>query len=174
MRMVLFMIAGGVLGGLLAPRLGYRPTAAAGFALAAFGLYLMSAWPAEPDEAMRWTALAVAGLGFTLADAPLYATVADAVAPERRASATAVLQVCQTMGMVVGMALLASEGLGRFDERAAALFRETVFDVDPAEYLRIIARTFEETFFAAALAMAAGVLLCMLLGDRREEDAPVA
>jgi hypothetical protein len=72
------------------------------------------------------------------------------------------------------MALLASEGLGRFDERAAALFRETVFDVDPAEYLRIIARTFEETFFAAALAMAAGVLLCMLLGDRREEDAPVA
>jgi MFS family permease len=85
MRMVLFMIAGGVLGGLLAPRLGYRTTACTGFLLTAL------CCGCAPG---RWSrgggaraALAIAGLGFTLADAPVYATVMEAIDAGRRASA---------------------------------------------------------------------------------------
>jgi MFS family permease len=166
MRMVLFMILGGLLGGVLAPRIGFRVTAFAGFALTAAGLFGMVAWPAEPTEPARWAALAVAGLGFTLADAPLYATVINAVEAGRRASATALLQVLQTTGMVVGMALLASQGLGRFDQRAADLFAETVFEANPEQYRRIIHQTFDETFFVAAVAMVVGAGLSLLLPQR--------
>ena len=163
MRMVLFMIAGGVLGGLLAPRIGYRVTAVSGFLLASAGLAGMAFWPRDPSETALWAALAVAGLGFTLADAPLYATVVDAVASGRRASAAALLQVLQTTGMVVGMALLASQGLGRFDQRAAAIFQESAFDADPDQYIGIIHQTFQETFFAAAVVMLLGAFLCLWL-----------
>ncbi|MFN8556550.1 MAG: MFS transporter [Dehalococcoidia bacterium] len=166
MRMVLFMIVGGVLGGVLAPLAGYRITAVTGFALAAAGLYGMYAWPATPSEGARWLALAVAGLGFTLSDAPIYATVMNAVASERRASAAALLQVLQTTGMIVGMALLASQGLGRFNQRAAELFRQSAFG-DAESYRVIVHRTFDETFLSAAFAMALAAVLALGLGAGR-------
>lgn len=170
MRMVLFMILGGVLGGLLAPRIGFRATAFAGFALAAAGLLGMRAWPEQPTEPARWLALAVAGLGFTLADAPIYATVMNAVAAGRRASAAALLQVLQTTGMIVAMALLASQGLGRFNERAAGLFRETAFAGNQEQYRMIMHRTFDETFLVAGLVMAAATLLTLALSSSRTRD----
>jgi MFS family permease len=166
MRMVLFMILGGLLGGLLAPRIGYRVTAFAGFALTAAGLWGMRAWPIDPSEGQRWLALAVAGLGFTLADAPIYTTVIESIEQGRRASATALLQVLQTTGMVLGMALLASQGLGRFDQRAADLFERTALETDPEQYRLIIHQTFDETFLVAALVMALGAALCLFLGRR--------
>jgi MFS family permease len=169
MRMVLFMIVGGLAGGLLAPRIGYRTTAFLGFALTAAGLFGMYAWSLEPAESQRWLALAVAGVGFTLADAPIYATVIDAVEPGRRASATALLQVLQTTGMVVGMALLASQGLGRFDERAAELFQATALETDPEQYRAIIHQTFDETFLVAGCVMVVAALLSLLLGPMRHE-----
>ncbi|MGH2599263.1 MAG: MFS transporter, partial [Dehalococcoidia bacterium] len=173
MRMVLFMIVGGLLGGLLAPRLGYRAVAFAGFALTAIGLFWMRAWPLEPSAAAQWGALAIAGLGFTLADAPIYATVMDAIDTGRRASATALLQVFQTTGMVLGMALLASQGLGRFDERAADLFEATALETDPEQYRAIIHQTFDETFLIAAVAMVLAAALSLLLGRSRREPEPI-
>ncbi|MER3420547.1 MAG: hypothetical protein C4290_08515, partial [Chloroflexota bacterium] len=167
MRMVLFMILGGVLGGVLAPRLGFRWTAMVGFALSTAGLLGMRAWPQEPTEAQRWAALALAGLGFTLADAPLYATVVNAVEAGRRAAAAAVLQVCQTTGMIVGMALLASRGLGRFNERAAALFGQEGVALDEAKFKVVQHQTFDETFLVAALATAAAALLALTLESAR-------
>ncbi len=163
MRMVLFMIAGGLLGGLLAPRIGFRATAFAGFALAAAGLFGMSAWSRTPSEAALWAALAVAGLGFTLADAPLYATVVNHVEAGRRASAVALLQVFQTTGMIVAMALLASRGLGRFNQRAADLFRDTGFEGSQEQYRLIMGQTFKETFIVAAVAMTIATLLTLAL-----------
>ena len=174
MRMVLFMLAGGLLGGLLAPRLGFRLTALLGFALTAVGLFGMRLWPLEPSEGARWLALAVAGLGFTLPDAPLYATVVNAVEPARRASAAAVLQVMQTTGMIVAMALLASRGLGRFTERAADIFRQSGFEGSQEQYRIVMDRTFDETFFVAALLMAVATGLTLLLGGRAEDEQVVS
>jgi len=167
MRMVLFMIVGGILGGVLAPRIGFRWTALIGFVLATAGLLGMRAWPQEPSEAQRWAALAVAGLGFTLSDAPLYATVVNAVEAGRRAAATAVLQVCQTTGMIVGMALLASRGLGRFNERAAAIFGREGVALDEAKLKVAQHQTFDETFLVAALATAVAAVLALTLDSTR-------
>lgn len=167
MRMVLFMPIGGVLGGLLAMRLGFRATALLGFLGAALGLFLMRAWPVPPAEAQLWSALAVAGLGFTLSDAPLYATVIDTVDHSRRAAAAALLQVMQTTGMIVGMALLASQGLATFNRRAAEVFRQQGFAGDGTAYQRVMHQTFDDTFVFAIVAMlGASVLALGLSGSR--------
>ena len=163
-RMVIFMIAGGVAGGLLAPVVGYRLTALAGFAFAAAGLFLMRGWSADPSEASRWLALGLAGFGFTLADAPIYATVVNAVEPVRRASVAAVLQVMQTTGMIAGMSLLGSEGYGRFKDRGDKLIEEFGFERAPELIRQAQHETFGTIFLVAALVMAAGTLLTLFLG----------
>ncbi|MGD9894100.1 MAG: MFS transporter [Dehalococcoidia bacterium] len=173
MRMVLFMILGGLAGGLLAPRLGYRTTAFLGFALTAAGLFGMRAWAIDPSDSARWLALATTGFGLTLSDASIYTTVLDAVEPARRASATAMLQVLQTTGMVIGMALLASQGLGRFDQRAADLFQATAIESDPEQYRAIIHQTFDETFLVAGCVMVVAAALSLLLGPHRNEREPL-
>lgn len=167
MRMVLFMPVGGVLGGLLAVRIGFRLTAVLGFLAAAAGLALMIAWPLDPGQLQLWLAMAIAGLGFTIADAPLYATVVEGVAPERRASAAALLQVLQTTGMIVGMALLASRGLATFNRRAADLFRERGLEGTEEAYRQIMHRTFDETFALAAVAMLIAAALALALAPGR-------
>src|SRR5262249_26696821 len=90
-RVGLFMLAGGLLGGLLAPRLGVRLTAMLGLTLAAAGLFGMRAWSDSPSEPAIWLVLAVAGLGFTLPDAALYLVVLEGSEISRRASTAALL-----------------------------------------------------------------------------------
>jgi MFS family permease len=148
-------------------RLGFRPTAVLGFLAAALGLALMRAWPEQPTQAQLWAALAVAGLGFTLADAPLYATVINDVDRSRRAAAAALLQVMQTTGMMVGMALLATQGLAAFNRRAAAVFREQGLEGDPVRYTQVIHQTFDETFVFAIVAMLAAAALALTLQPGR-------
>ncbi|MYH68211.1 MAG: MFS transporter, partial [Dehalococcoidia bacterium] len=72
-RMVLFMAVGGIAGGALATIAGYRLTTLVSFVIAAAGLFAMAGWASEPSQIALWTALGLAGLGFTLADASLYA-----------------------------------------------------------------------------------------------------
>jgi len=166
-RMVLFMAVGGIAGGALATIAGYRLTTILSFAIAAAGLFAMSNWASQPSQIALWTALGLAGLGFTLADASLYATIMESVEAGRRASATAVLQVSQTLGMVVGMALLGSEGLGRFDQRAGSLFAQDLFEITEEQLLDVVRQTMDETFFVAALLMAVAAVLSLGLGGGR-------
>jgi MFS family permease len=172
MRMVLFMIVGGAVGGLMATIAGYRLTVLAASGLAAAGLFAMLSWGQDPAEWHLWLVLAIAGLGFTLGDASLYATVVDSIEQGRRASAVALLQVGQTMGMVVGMALLASQGLGRFDQRAAELFESGLFEVTEEQYRQVIQRTFDETYFAAGVVMLIAMALALWLPGRGPAPPP--
>jgi MFS family permease len=168
MRMVLFMIVGGFAGALLLGWIGQRATVALGMAGAAGGLAWMGWWPEVPGEAAAWGALAVAGVGFTLSDAGLYLSIVEGVDASRRVSAVALLQVAQTTGMIVGMALLATQGLGRFDRRAADLFAGDPAGATEEQYRAIIERSIDETYFAAAAVMVvATVVAVVFLRDRR-------
>jgi MFS family permease len=167
MRMLLFMPVGALLGGVLAIVLGYRGTALLGLAGAAAGLFWMREWSAAPSNAALWGALALVGLGFTLVAAPVMATVLDAVAESQRAAAAAFLQVFQTMGMIVGMALLATQGLGRFSQQAAALFAERGLEVTVEEYQAVLRQTFSETFLVAGCAVLVAVVFALFLEPGR-------
>ncbi len=167
MRMMLFMPIGGIAGGILAMRRGYRTTAVVGFGGASLALLLMYGWSDSPGSLALWIPLGLAGLAFTLDDAPIVATVLDHASESQRAASAALLQVMQTMGMITGTALLASQGLGRFSDRAAELFREQQFEADSDAYEMAMHNTFDETFVVAAAAMAlAAVLGLFLVGGR--------
>jgi hypothetical protein len=73
------------------------------------------------------------------------------------------LQVLQTTGMMISMALLGSQGFGRFKERGGEAFQTSdlaasIEAVRHAEYV-----TFRETFLVAGLLMVAAALLALLL-----------
>lgn len=169
MRMMLFMPVGGMLGGFFAVYLGYRPTAILGLLCAAAGFFWMRLWPLTPSEPALWGALALAGLGFTLVDAPVMATVLDTVAERQRAAAAALLQVLQTTGMIVGMALLSTQGLGRFSHEAGRLFAEKGLEVTQQEYQVVMHRTFDETFLVAGLVVLSALVGVFLLDPGRAQ-----
>ena len=166
-RMVLFMAVGGIVGGALATIWGYRLTTLLSFGIGAAGLFAMASWGTEPTQITLWVSLGLAGFGFTLADASLYSTVMEGVETARRASATAVLQVWQTLGMVVGMALLGSQGLGRFGERTGEIFEEGFANATEENILEALRETLTEMFFVAALLMVAAAVLSLGLGSGR-------
>ena len=167
MKMMVWMPVGGILGGWLAQRLGYRPTAALSFLLLALAYLAMYRWPDSPGSAMLWGTLLIAGLGIGLNDAPILSSVLDNVRAAERATTAALTQMVQTTGMIAGTALLATQGIGRFDQRAAELFRQRGLSASPEEYQAILRATFDEIFLAAALVTFLGAGLALFLARGR-------
>jgi len=177
MKMMLWMPVGAVLGGWISQHLGYRLTAALAFLLLTLAYFGMYHWPDRPGPAALWGTLLLAGLGIGLNDAPVLGSVLDQVRASERATAAALTQMVQTTGMIVGTALLATQGIGRFDQRAAALFQQRGLSATPEEYQAILRATFDEIFLVAALVTMTGAALALLLArgrPRRPNWSPLA
>jgi hypothetical protein len=65
------------------------------------------------------------------------------------------------------MALLATQGLGRFDTRAADLFQRRGVEATDAEYQVIMRQTFDEVFVVAALVCLLSLGLTVFLSRGR-------
>lgn len=167
MRMMVWMPVGSLAGGVLTRWAGYRPTAIASFSLVGIGYVWMWRWPAMPGTVALWGALLLLGLGIGLNDAPVIGSLLTVARSADRATATALTQTSQTTGMIVGMALLATQGLGRFDRRAADLFSRRGLDASTAEYAEIMRQTFDEVFVVAAIACLAAAVASLLLARGR-------
>jgi MFS family permease len=176
MRLLLLLPAGNVAGGFLAARIGYRPTAVLGVALALAGFLWMHGWPYRvgdttafaPSTWHLWGALALIGLGLGFCDGPLVATVIDAVPGAQRASATALLLVMWTTGMIVGLALLANLGIGAFSSDVSHVSLD-----DPAytlKFLGVMHHVFNQAFVVAALMLIVGFVLTLRLGGGRASE----
>jgi MFS family permease len=170
MRLLLLLPIGGVAGGLLCTRIGYRPTAILGLLAAIGGFVLMRLWPALPSSLQLWAALGLIGFGLGLCDAPIVSTVIDSVRSSERATASALLLVVWTSGMITGLALLGTQGLGSFNSRAAKLFQQQGANLQAATLTRLMRETFNATFIAAALALAVALLVAVLLARGRGKD----
>ena len=119
MRFSVFLPIGGVIGGFAARRFGNRPTGAVGLALIAFGLFSVSMWPADVDDLRIGRDLAFAGFGFGLLLAPVVASAVAAVGPRSAGTATALTHVSRVIGMMIGLSVLTSWGLARFQATMA-------------------------------------------------------
>ena len=162
MRMTVMLPIGALLGGILSGWVGFHRTTMAGMALCGVGFLLMSTWPADVGQWHMTLPLLVAGLGFGVVIAPIGTAVVNAVGEHERATVSALLQVARLIGMLVGIALLTSRGLGRFYERAAGIALD-----DPA-YQELLTEfevtTFSETFVVTALVCFLAILPAMWLG----------
>ena len=111
---------GAVAGGVLAPRLGDRVTAAGGILVSAVAFVQMSGWPAQELSLHAGPfrhadlALAACGLGFGLVIAPLTAAVLALTRGQSHGLATSLVVLARTLGMLVGLSGLTAFGLHRF------------------------------------------------------------
>jgi MFS family permease len=111
---------GAVLGGVLAGRLGRRPTIALGLTAAAACFWLMSGWGLDELGRRAWLVrradleLGLGGLGFGLVIAPLTAAVLDLTSSRLHGLAGSMVVLARTTGMLAGLAALTAFGLRRF------------------------------------------------------------
>ncbi|WP_101782905.1 MFS transporter [Nonomuraea indica] len=178
-RFLVALVAGAVLGGLLARRAGDRAVSVAGMAVAAAGYGLMSRWPQDLAGArleMDLT-LAVAGLGLGLVVAPVSAAVLRVTPAAQHGVASAAVVVARMMGMLIGIAGVSAWGFYRFQSLTAHLDTPLPFGVDPAEHARRLARylaevdaalhtEYTEMFLVTAVLCAIGAAAALLMPRR--------
>jgi len=180
MRLLLLLPLGNVAGGFLAARIGYRPTTLLGVVIALLGFLWIHAWPYHvgdqfalvPASWHLWGSLGAVGFGLGLCDGPLVATVIDAVPARQRASASALLLVLWTAGMIVGLALLANLGIGAFSDEIAGVSLS-----DPnytSKFLGVLHHVFNQAFVFAAVMLVVALVLASGLGRGRATETLVS
>ncbi|HET8594438.1 MAG TPA: MFS transporter, partial [Intrasporangium sp.] len=163
--LVRFLVAvpvGALLGGLATRRLGDGPIAATGLALAGAGMVAMSRWSVHSlDDALPTAVvLVLVGLGMGLAIAPVNdAALADA-APSAHGVASSLVVVARMVGMVVGLALLTSIGLGRYYEAV----RHLPNPLDPSALLGAGVVQVQTVLLGGAVAALLGAAVSVTLG----------
>ena len=179
LRLLVAVPVGAAAGGWLCQRLGNRAVAAGGLLLATAGLVLMSRFTAttlsdpfgpgwlHPSDPV----LALCGLGFGLAIAPVNASILAAVRESMHGVASALVVLARVLGMLVGVAVLTAVGLHAFFvatsalPSASTLCPRTPLDC-PAYNTLVTGAIIDElrtVFLGAAVCAAAATVLAALL-----------
>jgi MFS family permease len=162
MRMTIALPVGAVAGGLLATALGFQRTAVLGLGLIGLGFLGLARWDASPGFLAMTLPLLVAGLGFGVVIAPIGTAVVNQVEEGERATISSLLTVVRLLGMLVGVALLTTRGLGSFYAEAGLI---PLDDPRFAELLRAVqVDTFRETFLFTGFIAFATALPALFLG----------
>lgn len=116
--LVEFLVAlpvGALVGGYLVRRVPVALVAAGGMLLAAAGFAVMTTWgPDSMGQLSSVVVLALTGLGFGLALAPVNAALLAATSDAVHGVASALLVVARMVGMLVGISALTTIGLRRY------------------------------------------------------------
>ncbi len=107
---------GALLGGALTRNVPVGAIAAAGMALSAVGFWRMSSWDVNAlhHHLSAGFVLALTGLGFGLALAPVNAALLATTDPEVHGVTSALLVVSRMVGMLIGISALTTIGLRRY------------------------------------------------------------
>jgi MFS family permease len=116
--LVEFLVAlpvGALVGGVLTRRMSAGAVAALGMLLASIGFWLMAGWSSESLHDLSSSAvLAMTGLGFGLALAPVNAALLASTDDSVHGVTSALLVVARMVGMLVGISALTTIGLRRY------------------------------------------------------------
>jgi MFS family permease len=167
---------GAIAGGLMAGRIGARPTAFLGMLCSATAFVQMSGWQAG-ELALRIgpirpadLALGACGLGFGIVVAPLTATVLDLTRAQHHGLAASLVVLARVMGMLIGLSALTAFGLFRFRQ---ILGTPVLTDPDVKARVDHLARLVAAAFLqeyreiftvAAALCIAAAAVILVTMG----------
>jgi MFS family permease len=166
------MVGGALAGGGLTSLRGYRLASLTGLLLAAVGFWLMGQWHVDSTLDVMWPSLIVTGLGFGTLIAPLASAVINSASDEQRGIASALVLVQRLIGMALGLALLTTLGLLRFNNLAQAL--PPIISANPIEAARLLAQqavqvtvqVIDEVFGAATLLCALACLPVLFMRDK--------
>ncbi|MDH3470166.1 MAG: MFS transporter [Acidimicrobiia bacterium] len=156
-------------GGRTTDRVGYRRPTVVGLGLVAVAFLIMGfSWDADVGfGTMAWQ-LAILGVGFGLMTAPTNAAAVSAASEGQRGSAAALVIVARLTGLAVGLSGLTAWGLHRFNVLRQGLDLPPLSDPGyqdalSAAQVEVTSTAIAETFLAAALVAALGVVLALAL-----------
>ncbi len=116
LRLTAMIPLGAIIGGWLCARITCRLTAVLGLIFTAAGFWLMHLWPIQVHWEQITTSAVIGGFGFGLVIAPIGATAINVVSNRQMGMASSIVTVLRMVGMILGLALLTSWGLGRFHD----------------------------------------------------------
>jgi MFS family permease len=159
-------------GGRLTEYWWYRPPVLAGVAMSTASYAWMGAtWSADTSYPMFAVQLALLGGGFGLTVAPTTSAVVDAAPDDQRGAAASIVMVVRLLGLSVGLSALTAWGLARFNELRSTIelppitdpeFEDAVLEAQES----LTAQAIAETFTAAAVVLAAGLLATVAMRQR--------
>ncbi len=114
LRLTAMIPLGAISGGWLCARISCRLTAILGLIFTATGFWLMHLWPIQVNWLEITSSAVIGGFGFGLVIAPIATTAINAVSNRQMGMASSVVTVLRMVGMILGLALLTSWGLGYF------------------------------------------------------------
>ena len=117
----LAMAFGGVVGGWLSNRFGYRAVVLTGLVPAIIGFLLMSQWPDHLALARMSAELAIGGLGFGLVIAPIVAAALDAARERDLGIASGLVIATRLLGMTIGISAMTGWAVSRLNRQLIAL-----------------------------------------------------
>jgi MFS family permease len=183
-RLTLMIPVGAVIGGWLADFIGYRATAVIGFLVACGGYLLVSRWPVDPTDLQMTVTLLISGLGFGLVVGPIGATVTKASGARWMATGSAIVTVSRMVGMVIGLSVLSSWAVRRFNSLGQGIdisyYRppgltdaqwEALKDANEAALNQALHTVFSEFFLIAAIIIGVAVIPALFFYNRRERGA---
>ncbi len=116
LRLTAMIPLGAITGGWLCARITCRLTAILGLIFTATGFWLMHLWPIQVNWIQITISAIIGGFGFGLVIAPIATTAINAVSNRQMGMGSSVVTVLRIVGMILGLALLTSWGLGRFHD----------------------------------------------------------
>jgi MFS family permease len=180
-RLTLMIPIGAVIGGWVADYIGYRATAVVGFLVACGGYLLVSRWPVDPSGLVMTRDLLISGFGFGLVVGPIGATVTSASGTRWMATGSALVTVSRMVGMVLGLSVLSSWGVRRFNSLSAdiniPIVRpagisdaqwQAMQDAASAALDKALHTVFSDFFLIAAIIIGIAVIPALFFYNKRE------
>ena len=176
------MAIGGVIGGRLTGRFGYRAVVVVGLLLAAVGFLLMTQWPNDLHVTLQALDLAIGGFGFGLVIAPVGAAALNAARSKDLGIASGLVIATRLLGMTIGISALTGWSVSRLNRAlislpplpqktgeslADYLIREQNYATNQAIPLTL--SIIRDTFAVAAIICVLAIVPALFLG-RRSRD----
>ncbi len=179
LRLTAMIPLGALLGGWLCTRITCRWTALVGLVPIVVSFWLMHLWPLNVNWTQITISTLIGGLGFGLVIAPIGTTAINVARSRQMGMAASIVTVLRMVGMILGLAVITSWGLGRFRILAAAfkppagvsIFSQK-YTILYAQYLIASAHDVYTSIFliAGAISLAAIIPALFLEGRKLSPD----
>ncbi len=160
LRLTVMIPVGALLGGWLCERITCRLTALLGLLPTILGFWLMHLWPIQVGQLQLTVSTLICGLGFGLVIAPISTTAINAVRTHQMGMAASVVTVLRMVGMILGLSVLTTWGLGHFYDVVRAFKAPANLANSPANLAAYVAHvaTFAAHDVYTSIFLIAGVL----------------
>jgi MFS family permease len=165
LRLTLAIPIGAVLGGFICHRFGYRIPTISGLILSSIGLFLMNGWTSDIIDPWHTVHLVICGFGFGLIISPITTAALDSVSREERGTASALVTWMRMAGMVIGLSVMNSWGMGHFHVQSAAISVDEIEDKLHPLALSI----YQDFFLAAAIVCMVAIIPAMWMKNKNRD-----